>query len=490
MATRSHISMNLCLSPNVNVYIKEDIPKHVINGVRFIYKQFVKEKPGVILNDPADYDQETQVALFLNGTRNRPDKHIKTVLILCEPDKVPIWNDCLMKWMPDFDEVAIDWPKPSSKKSVYVATTDRLESYHRREWDALVVDDDSFLQYKLTPSEFKVDFKIFITADDLRENLHKFSQIYRWLYPDKKIDVNNFKPNTDTISDILQKRIWFGAFVEDMLIRNASSLIRIADNTYREVPKEPRRITRKNKDATGTKIKRTKRKFEVDNTDIPNKKVSVPSDHSNGNTNIDICNSKLEVSNNGYDRVESFIRDQEPLKIDESIDFPDLDEKMSHTSKMDVAEAKLDASDSDTAMKLNYSDENSDDAYGLETQDNEVDNNNLHFKENDFANADENKADNSDANNVENGLNANIDVKKSDVSVHNDLALCNTVDSLIDGKLESVETHTENNMKFKEDNTKIENDPEKQVAKADDLDSKWEEMALKKFKGSLLDRIF
>ncbi|KPJ02045.1 hypothetical protein RR46_00246 [Papilio xuthus] len=72
-----------------------DLAQHQIEGIRFLYRQYIKKKPGVILNNPDGYGKSIQLAFFLDAIR---ELLTNPVLILCEDEnKVNNWKQTLIK---------------------------------------------------------------------------------------------------------------------------------------------------------------------------------------------------------------------------------------------------------------------------------------------------------------------------------------------------------------------------------------------------------
>ncbi|KAM3964334.1 uncharacterized protein ACR2FA_001304, partial [Aphomia sociella] len=277
-----------------DVYVDNySLLQHQVDGIRFLYRQYVKKNPGVIISEPAECVNSLQVALFINAFIQFLKK---PVLILCNESDVDVWAEHFKDKAQCFNDIAVKESNPFLKKKIFINSTDILGSFHRCDWSIIVVDDDSFLKNNQVRSQYKADYKIWLTTTDVKDNLQSFSLIYKWFYPKEKFNIEEWKVNKGNISDMLTKTIRLEAFLEDIVLRRTN--IVIPPKSVQEQPAN--RVRRGNKDATGTKIKRS-RKLDDDNTDrhTVNKKscASMSLVASNHNSNINSDNNRVEHNN-------------------------------------------------------------------------------------------------------------------------------------------------------------------------------------------------
>ncbi|KPJ02608.1 hypothetical protein RR46_09811 [Papilio xuthus] len=236
-----------------------DLAQHQIEGIRFLYRQYIKKKPGVILNNPDGYGKSIQLAFFLDAIR---ELLTNPVLILCE--------------------------------------------------------------------------------DENKKDVEMFNSIYSWLYSEKKFDINKY---IDSISDVeglpLARAKLLNSFLEDIVIIKDDFTPSKKPELIQEKISPKIKVSRKNKDATGTKIKRSKKTIESDsatdgNNYLDNFNTSngfdtfqtnqthfEPNIDSNKDTNskqnCKINDNMYETTNFGDDGldVENFIKQKEPVQCEE-----------------------------------------------------------------------------------------------------------------------------------------------------------------------------
>lgn len=265
-----------------NIYIDNcKISQHHIDGIRFLYRQYKKQKSGVILNHRPGYSSNLQIVLFVKAIRCLLKK---PVLVLCKEGTERSWMEQFETWTDFYDEVVLETQKPFIKKLVLINTMSNLPAFSRHEWSLVIVDDDESSNTVLKNS-FRADFKMYITGIKMKENLHKFTQIYEWLYPEEAKEKNKWKFNqSDFITnsknplDMVEKAILLDAFMEDIVVTTEEADTPTEEHKLQsEITDHHPSITisRKNKDATGTKIKRSKRKIydDEDDNDIPLRKT-------------------------------------------------------------------------------------------------------------------------------------------------------------------------------------------------------------------------
>lgn len=287
------------------------------------------------------------------------------------------------------------------------------------------------------------------------------------------------------------------------------------------------RVRKKNKDVTGTKIKRSKRKIE-DNicVAIVDSEIS-----STKNARGAECEDQVSLNykNSSVDKiheddamdVESFIRNQEPIQSYEFRDYvpgrddlsPEHDHKNEFNDKHDKVsvfiadEVNIDEEIPNTeCIPLIYSEEsqslidNEDDpVYSLETQvDDEIENK----KQIDDGIENKIQIDNTDIQSI------NADIIKTNGDLDINISFDNTNHSIKnEDNIEDALNAEVNNEINVAENTKVESNAEDNTGKADqqtndteiseppkkdvmDKLRELEEKMLKKFKGTLLDKLF
>ncbi|XP_026758532.2 myb-like protein D [Galleria mellonella] len=283
------ISEKVYLCKKSNIYVDHgSLLHHQVEGIRFLYRQFVKKTPGVIFNEPADCF--LQVALFINAIV-KGQALDKPVLILCNDSDLEVWSQHFQNRVSG-NEIVVEETNVFLKKKIFINSMKKLDILHRGNWSIIVVNDDTFLQYKQTHPKYKADFKIWLTTIDIKENLRSFTLIYKWFYSKEKENLDIIKDwyenKKSDIREWLTQTIRIEAVLEDILWRRTNVL---TPNIPQNQPVN--KVRRKNKDATGTKIKRS-RKIIEDNTENPIlKKIN--------NTDLIVATS----SDNANDRIEN-----------------------------------------------------------------------------------------------------------------------------------------------------------------------------------------
>ncbi|XP_039754495.1 uncharacterized protein LOC120629588 isoform X3 [Pararge aegeria] len=252
------------------------LEQHQIDGLRFIFRLFNKKCPGIVVNFPPACGKSATVALFLNTVTNILKN---PVLIICkDANEMLYWKEILLKWSSYVDdEIAVESLNPFIKgKKVFLKTHENMTSYLRRHWSIVIIKENMDM-FKL---KFEADFKIFITSTDIK--------------------------TTDNVTE------------------NVS-----------EVEISDRKRHLKNKDATGTKTKRSKNVLSdniilnriIDQSDVSLSDIKKNNDFDDSNANdptiiiIDDSDVDDNNANRSNDKtlckldVESFIRNQKPVNI-------------------------------------------------------------------------------------------------------------------------------------------------------------------------------
>lgn len=341
----------LYLSKDGNgVYIDNcNLPQHQRDGIRFIYRQFELKNPGIILNDPSGYGKKLQVVLFIKAIRHALED---SVLIICNDNDAVIWLEHFREWTDFYDEVCIENFNPYKKKFVFINTMQNLQAFTSRQRSVIIIDNDIVTKEMLKLS-YRCNFKIWMTSVEMKKNLDLFSGVYSWLFPKEKVEIDKFKINDGDASDYVTKTILFDAFTEEFLKRSEDFLTPFSVN---KKPSTSVKQSRKRKDITGTKIKRTKRAIIDDDDDDNDIKVNSDIKHNNADVTNKNDNSKSEngVNDTGDQLkmdVETFKEPCSEVKVPElcdkivnnmdSVDLFELDEMIdfNNISYNDVKQA-------------------------------------------------------------------------------------------------------------------------------------------------------
>ncbi|XP_068631736.1 DNA ligase 1-like [Battus philenor] len=443
--------------------------QHQIDGVRYLYKQFKKKRPGVILNNPEGYGKTLQVSLFLNAVNNILED---PVLILCENDKaVENWMETLKMSTKFTDEdIIIDSPQVYLRKSIFLKRgTNIIPPYARRDWGVVVVKND-FMPRDLLKIQFKATYKIWMTTIDMRKDILMFNTLYTWLYSEKKrFNVDSFIDAMPSSRQPLNKIKLLDAFMEDVVtVWNDFTPAKKSEAIQDEIMNTVKRVTRKNKDASGTKIKRSKKKvvediYPVNVTD----NISVNANSNCTVTSMDI--NTLEVGNIKTDNgvhdlkrdemdVDSSINDRQPIECKEY----EIMNSETCSQGISFVEAAIDIVKNENVCENNV--KNVESAVG--------DINKVEIK----------TEQPSDDKKVSNDVNLNI-ISSDNKEAKSDSPI---IPMSIDDAVNKINNH------FK-DKDHIKTSPVDKEKNKRDLDykiSEMEEKTLKKFKGSLLDSFF
>ncbi|XP_059059133.1 uncharacterized protein LOC131852486 [Achroia grisella] len=492
------ISERVYLSKNPDVYVQSSSLQHYqAEDIRFLFKQHVTKKPGVIFKESVKNENSFQVTLFISAIVGALEK---PVLILCDENDMGIWSDHFQNIQSNND-IAINESNIFLERKIFIISKEKLDSYHRREWSVIVVSDDSFLQYKQIHPKYKADYKIWLTTIDIKDDLGSFSLVYKWFYPKKELDVEELKVDKADIREKLSKVIRIEASLEDMVLSRSNILTSSKTFQYQPV----NRVSRKNKDATGTKIKRS-RKVSVDNIDKPTLKKknqsSVTNDYTNNNrieNNGNSSNIQSDVRDKSNEDAENFIYNNEHtndyevtnpeisniLRRSAEKPFNELDVNIEKDATMEIRTNNISQDFETEDMHLNYSDENiSQQVHEKEAEENmfvapmDIDSR----KENCLVTKDEVsefEIDNSNdtcKNNNEDDIKVNVYEAPMDIDSKKDFPVIG--EEIKEFKVDdtnSTALHNETNVKSSNFDTKLE---------------ELEEKVMKKFKGSLLDSIF
>nr|XP_034830737.1 uncharacterized protein LOC117987788 isoform X1 [Maniola hyperantus] len=440
-----HESEPLCLlaEDNNEVYVDNFLlEQHQIDGLRFLFNQFNKKSPGVIVNFPPSCGKSATVAIFLNAVTNVLKN---PVLIICRDDSaLQYWKEILLKWSSYVeDDIAVESSNAFIKgKKVFLKKREYLYSYLRRRW-SIVIIKESVVSKDVFKLGFEADFKMCITATDIKKDAPLLTAVYNWLYPKSK--------KADNVTEIRTNMA--------------------DDETNRKGPL-------KNKDATGTKVKRSK--ITKDGTTL-----STPSNQNDEKQLIESLGL-----NSDFQEIKQSINENNNNELNECKDFEKTLIKQESTeslslgsdSKVDQNEIKNDINviKEESAESLNFCSNSKVDLNEMKDLHNKTV---LQKQLIESLGLDVKPEIKDEENDDQNNINENMQTPVQE-----------TATNLEDGeiivmKIESEdgnETHTESDV------NKVSNKRKSDVSDKD-LDNKileMEEKALKKFKGSFLDSIF
>ncbi|KAJ2939198.1 hypothetical protein O0L34_g8512 [Tuta absoluta] len=311
---------------SVAITLPIPLPQHQLDGIRFLFRQFHKKAPGVILNDPSGYGKQLQVALYLNAIRptlKRP--------VLVISNSVEDWKEQFDKWTSCSSDLAVESPNPYTAKQICINPVKDGVSFSRRAWGVVVAHDEHATK-ELLKIRFNADYKIWVTANDLKDDLYTLASIYEWLHPNQKFNVNLFSAKKDNKRDEVEKALLLDAFLEDFLIRRTDFISPFyKPKKITQIEPSPVKVTRKNKDPTGTKVKRSKKRIINDDDDnhvnesliatatiVPRDNLANDDNKYNVNESSIVKDTRVVKNHNDDNKVdmdvESFIRNEEPIQ--------------------------------------------------------------------------------------------------------------------------------------------------------------------------------
>ncbi|XP_061377176.1 uncharacterized protein LOC116773986 [Danaus plexippus] len=260
------------------IYINDcqNLKQYQIDGLRFLYRQFKKRKPGAVINFPPGSGKSHIITLFLNAVSSLLKE--RTLILCTDDDEIEHWKELFLSLTGySIDDIAIESSNPRLKKKVFLKKIDDLSSYSRCNWCVVIIKDN--MCKSLQKISIDADFKIWITSTDIMKDHSLLSFINKWMFPKSKIDLNDILYNEVRPENKLKQALVLDSFLNDFVIReNNVPAISDTENTrilqnYKEINK------RKNKDATGTKLKRSKPNIHSDGSDEPNILKHIPSDN-------------------------------------------------------------------------------------------------------------------------------------------------------------------------------------------------------------------
>ncbi|XP_049868800.1 uncharacterized protein LOC126368711 [Pectinophora gossypiella] len=320
---------------DIYIDLPKPLPQHQLDGIRFLYKHFKKKTPGVILNDPSGYGKCYQVISFLKAMRPVLKK---PVLILS--NEVYNWKEQFEKiWGNCDDELSIEARSPSSRKLVHINPVEDGFNFIGRCWSIVVLHDVDCTK-KLLKMTFYSDYKIWVTSTDLKDYLPVLTSIYEWLHPNQKFNKNFFIVNKHDKKDVVSKALLLDSLLEDFYIRrNNFRTPFLKDSHQSPAPRyihSPPKATLKNKDPTGTKVKRCRKRIINDdnieeqntvkrNTVSNNKELSIESDSKNIDVQNLTYNEEPTISENFMDFVQNSNDSSECITVKIDANEKDLD---------------------------------------------------------------------------------------------------------------------------------------------------------------------
>ncbi|XP_063361992.1 uncharacterized protein LOC134650965 [Cydia amplana] len=450
------ITDRLYLSKSDDIFVDlNQLKQHQVDALRLLYAQFKKKTGGVILNDPSGYGKTVVAVLFLHAMRQILPS---PALVLCRAGELQHWRHHFHTWATT-EDVIFESSNPYVKKSIFVNTRQQLPSLCRRTWSVVVVDDD-------LPRELQADFKIYLTNEDMKENLITFASIYQWMFPKgPEFDIKQVTGHTNGPADF-DKKVYLLDFIFEGIVFRSKNFTPFKKPETQAPPAplviEPPRISRKNKDATGTKIKRSKARVEAES----NHAAKIPrTDPTERNSTI---TSKDYYKDNEMD-VESFIKNEKPITgegVEEFMDFQAMIKSDTENFKDIVRNERLNGQATITEENTDVCTADYQDAIN-----DIVNNENDKSIEETYGNIDVRVTESdSDTGKANNSLNVSTENDAEDISVSNSKV---DVPNLEENKDETIQV--------------VHNETKK------DLETKLtelEEKTLNKFKGSLLDTIF
>ncbi|XP_045520382.1 uncharacterized protein LOC123711710 [Pieris brassicae] len=278
---------NICVKPKHKMY------DHQIDGVRFLFKKWknksqIKPSDYCVLSFPPEQGKSVTVLLFLYAVRT----HLcYPILILCKDnEEVLKWMINLKKWTGyREDDIAIDPNKALINKQIFIkkySDVSKLGPFFRRTWSIAIIKTDEFVSL---PLFHHVEFTIWLTSSDLTKNVSLLKSMHNWIMP--KVE---FEMHTEIVPKWKNEILKHSMLETFVLIRTATSLN--CQDKVSSPSTERKRL--KNKDATGLKVKRTKKTTDGNSRGVTHDKMD----------------------------VETFIRNEKPVRslrkeIDEEYDF-------------------------------------------------------------------------------------------------------------------------------------------------------------------------
>ncbi|XP_041978164.1 uncharacterized protein LOC121732368 [Aricia agestis] len=245
--------------------------KNQIDGLRGLYKVFKKKNPGVILNDASNSGKTVLVSLFIASIQSLLDN---PVLILCQENhEIEYWKEILLKWTKyTEDDISINSTNPYLKKNVFIQSMDLSNSYYRRCWSVLILKNDKMTK-EIGKMVFEAEFRIWITSMDVFKDLTMLLSVSKFINPSITINTADFEISNKNIRQKLKTLVLLDTFTKDLVVRT-DHLKSILMNTNVTNTSVSSASTKKNKDASGTKIKKSKRKVNDEEPSKCSKKAA------------------------------------------------------------------------------------------------------------------------------------------------------------------------------------------------------------------------
>lgn len=335
-----------------DIFVEGEVVQYLrqfqIDGIRFIYNQFCKDGPGIILNDPPLYGKTVQVVLFLSAIISSAQSFAS--LIICENENtVHYWKYHFHLWANQIKDSIAESNNIFAKKNVFITSVNNADNYSRKKWSAVVVDDVDPVKHKKYLKKIDGKFTIWLTSKELCSDLPTFTLIYKWIYPDSNIDLNTrYSTSNVGTADAIKKIVALDKFCENVLIRrnceNEMPLVsnEISETLFREWSENNNIVfqnlapikRKKDKDITGLKIKKTRKAAvkntlvePIDNTLVKTEKVS----YTNNDVRDILSASKTDTSEESFNSSTS----SNINKISKIVDKL-IDESNTINSPMDI----------------------------------------------------------------------------------------------------------------------------------------------------------
>ncbi|XP_072932247.1 uncharacterized protein [Epargyreus clarus] len=345
------------VGPNGNISVPGiGLAKHQIDGIRFLFEKYRKGKPGVLVNYSACSGRRVMVVLFISSIIEELERPV--LIIYKHNQEKEDWVQLFGAWTTvKKDDIAVDPANIFVRSKIILKSMSDMSTCCNRVWSMLAVniehDDDTMCKMQL-----KVDFKIWITAIDLKEHLEILGPIYTWINGplDSRLkelfegNIIMFEDELEAPLVPLSQELLLDSCLDEFMIRR--SMLRRFIYNKPETKHTSRKS--KNKDASGTKRKRSRNYPDVPKfTEAPEPECSTKTENSHAKVDDGTSTStnhskKPRTDTNEKEEskmdVESFIRDNEPLASDsnsnmaiEKLDDKVLDPNVKDTVKTEEA---------------------------------------------------------------------------------------------------------------------------------------------------------
>nr|ANG83452.1 menm [Biston betularia] len=288
--------VRLYLQKPINEFIYEYIyidtirlPQHQYDGIRFLYREYKKGKIGVILNDPTGYGKRVQTILFILAMHR--DMALPT-LILCNEGFEEVWTEQFQKWTNIAFDISVQKGNEYRNTKCVIGSFSHINALCRREWGIIVIDDNN-VSKEILRAWVCAKYRIWLVSCDLKKDLHSFALIYKWYYPRIKFIPDHYQSDKKPAS-LLSNSVKLDAIMEDIVLRRRDVAVPLGQPSHTP---DPIQGTRKNKDITGKKIKRSKR--------LPDKDINTSAEsQETGATNGEVKEHTFKTMKYKKDRID------------------------------------------------------------------------------------------------------------------------------------------------------------------------------------------